>query len=187
MKLNMTLKTGLVLTALALWLLPQLAKAQGDLIVNGDFNMNAAGWTLIGSSSYDAKNGNPPGEVDFGDSQGTVSQTINSLTPGFIYNLSGDYRANGAGGTSTDYSFGVSLDGVFLFETATPTNSNWYSFNFKYSATSSSTVLSLSQISGVYYDIDNIVMYAVPEPGVLDLLGMGGLAFLWHRRKAKLA
>jgi PEP-CTERM motif len=26
---------------------------------------------------------------------------------------------------------------------------------------------------------------AIPEPGVLGLLGLGGLAFLWHRRKAK--
>ena len=26
---------------------------------------------------------------------------------------------------------------------------------------------------------------AVPEPGVLGLFGLGGLAFLWHRRKMK--
>ena len=26
---------------------------------------------------------------------------------------------------------------------------------------------------------------AIPEPGVLGLLGLGGLAFFWHRRKAK--
>jgi hypothetical protein len=26
---------------------------------------------------------------------------------------------------------------------------------------------------------------AVPEPGVLSLIGLGGLGFLWHRRKAK--
>ena len=26
---------------------------------------------------------------------------------------------------------------------------------------------------------------AIPEPGVLGLFGLGGLAFLWHRRKAK--
>jgi hypothetical protein len=26
---------------------------------------------------------------------------------------------------------------------------------------------------------------AIPEPGVLGLLGLGGLVFLWHRRKAK--
>jgi hypothetical protein len=26
---------------------------------------------------------------------------------------------------------------------------------------------------------------AIPEPGVLSLFGLGGLAFLWHRRKAK--
>lgn len=26
---------------------------------------------------------------------------------------------------------------------------------------------------------------AIPEPGVLGLLGLGGVAFLWHSRKAK--
>ena len=39
-------------------------------------------------------------------------------------------------------------------------------------------------INGEYpqFAIDATV---IPEPGVLGLLGLGGLAFLWHRRKAK--
>ena len=37
---------------------------------------------------------------------------------------------------------------------------------------------------------DNLALFAlnattIPEPGVLSMLGLGGLAFLWHRRKAK--
>jgi hypothetical protein len=186
MKQHRTLKIIIVLTALVLSLLPQLAKAQGNLVVNGGFDTNAGGWTLTGSGRYDAKNGNPPGEVDFGGSEGAASQTINSLTPEFIYNVSGDYQAIVAGGASTNnYSFGVSLEDVFLFGTATPTNSNWYSFNFQYKATSSSTVLSLSQISGVYYNIDNIAMYAVPEPSSLCLIGLGGImsAMLFRKRR----
>jgi hypothetical protein len=163
-----------------------MATAQGNLVVNGGFDANAGGWTLTGSGRYDAKNGNPSGEVDFGGSEGAASQAINSLTPEFIYNVSGDYQAIVAGGTSTNnYSFGVSLDDVFLFGTATPTNSNWYSFNFQYTATSSSTVLSLSQISGVYYNIDNIAMYAVPEPSSLCLIALGGImsAMLFRKRR----
>src|ERR1035441_9722597 len=180
------MKIAIVLTLLTLLYLPRFRDAQGNLVVNGGFDANAGGWTLTGSGRYDAKNGNPSGEVDFGGSEGAASQTINSLTPELIYNVSGDYQAIVSGGTSThNYSFGVSLDDVFLFGTATPTNSNWYSFNFQYTATSSSTVLSLSQISGVYYNIDNISMYAIPEPDVLGLLGLGSVAFFWHRRKSR--
>jgi len=175
-----------VLTTLMFSCFTQSVTAQGNLVVNGGFTTNANGWTLTGSARYDAKNGNPPGEIDFGGSEGTASQTINSLTPGFIYNVSGDYQAIVAGGTSTNnYSFGVSLDDVFLFGTATPTNSNWYSFSFDYTATSSSALLSLSQISGVYYDIDNIAMYAVPEPSAMSLilLGSGVLFYVRTRKK----
>ena len=180
------MKIAIVLTILTLLYLPRMATAQGNLVVNGGFDANAGGWTLTGSGRYDAKNGNPSGEVDFGGSEGAASQAINSLTPEFIYNVSGDYQAIVAGGTSTNnYSFGVSLDDVFLFGTATPTNSNWYSFNFQYTATSSSTVLSLSQISGVYYNIDNISMYAVPEPSSLCLIALGGImsAMLFRKRR----
>ena len=99
----------------------------------------------------------------------------------------------GLGKNKTDDSFGVALDGVFLFETVVPTDSNWHSFSFDYTATSTSALLSLeAQINGTYddysYGIDNIAMYAVPEPNSLCLMGAGGMMsalFFRHRRKAR--
>jgi hypothetical protein len=107
------------------------------------------------------------------------------LTPGFVYTVSGDYRNISLGGTSTNYSFGVSIDSVFLFETAPPTNSNWYSFNFEYTATSTSALLKLSQIDANWYAIDNISMEVVPEPNSLCLIGIGGIigAMFFKNRK----
>ncbi len=41
--------------------------------------------------------------------------------------------------------------------------------------------------SNPLYDFSEFAINAtpIPEPGVLSLFGLGGLAFLWHRRKAK--
>jgi len=195
----MTLKTGMILTALALSCLPQWAVAQDNLVVNGGFDTSAAGWTVTNSDlgGYSSKNGNPPGSFILDSLSPSlsiypaISQTINSLTPGTIYLVSGEYR-KGSGTDVSDYSFGVALDGVFLFEAVAPTNSNWYGFNFQYTAASSSALLSLSsQINGsdFSYVIDNISMEAVPEPNSLCLIGIGGIMsamFFRSRRKSSL-
>ncbi len=196
MKPYMTLKTYIVLTSLALLLLPQLATAQGNFVFNGDFDTSAAGWmiTNIFGSGYESTSGNPPGDVSlFGpvspSTSPTASQTINGLIIGAIYNVSGDYREIGGKNSPTDNSFGVALDGVFLFETAAPADYKWYSFNFDYTATSTSALLSLeAQINGTdyAYAIDNISMEAVPEPSSLCLIGVGGIIstmFFRNRRK----
>ena len=49
----MTLKTYIVLTALALSCFPQLITAQGNLVVNGGFDTNADGWTAVNISQGD--------------------------------------------------------------------------------------------------------------------------------------
>jgi hypothetical protein len=40
--------------------------------------------------------------------------------------------------------------------------------------------------SSTKFELDNIVFSpsSIPEPSILGLLGLGGLAFFWHRRKA---
>lgn len=192
MKLHTKVILRMGIVVLVLSYLPQFAAAQGNLVYNGGFEISSNGtnpddWILSNAAYYNAKNGNPAPDVVL-QFLGTASQTINSLNPGTIYVVSGDYQGE-PGGSSIIPSFGVAFDGVYMFETASPTNLNWYSFNFEYAATSSSAVLSLSQINlaGNGYSIDNIAMYVVPEPSAwsLILLGSGLLicvrARLWRR------
>lgn len=200
MKPHLTLKTCIVSSALVFWLLPQRATAQGNLVVNGSFDTNASGWVITNTSGFGYQSilGNPGGFVLLDNiapspsTDPTASQTINGLIPGAIYSISGDYekqKDRGATVTpSTDNSFGVAMDGVFLFEAASSTNLDltWYSFNFLYTASSSSVLLSLSsQINGtgVSYGIDNISMIAVPEPTETALIFLGSGVFIYVRTR----
>ena len=169
----------------------QSVLAQGNLVVNGSFDTDTSDWILTNGASYNALFGNPAGSValDNPDSKNapTASQEINSLTPGTLYVVSGDYMRGAISGV-TDSGFAVALDGVYLFETTASTSYIWYHFSFDYTATSTSALLSLSTPigeKGNSYTFDNIAMYAVPEPGSLCLIGMGGImgAMLFRNRR----
>ena len=119
-----------ILISLMLLSFAQSATAQGNLVVNGGFDTDASGWTITnvsGGGGYVSFVGNPAGSVYLNNPSlppvPTASQTINSLTPGVLYIVSGDYQ-KAAGKNVTGNSFGVALDGVFLFETAAPADSN---------------------------------------------------------------
>jgi PEP-CTERM motif len=191
------MKTMIALTVSMLSFLPQWIMAQGNLVVNGGFDTDASGWTLtnVSSDGYQSSTGNPPGSVLLYNSSSlaasTASQEINSLILGDLYIISGDYELAGRKDV-TDNSFGVQLNGLFLFETAAPADFNWHSFNFEYTATSTSALLSLSAElngTGTSYIIDNISMEVIPEPNSLCLIGIGGIAsaiFFKSRRKSLL-
>jgi len=186
----LVLAAEIFLTALALLCLAPSANAQGNMVVNGGFDTDASGWVLtnIGSGGgYHSSFGNPPGSVvlDYPSSPDvpTASQEINGLTPGGLYIFSGQYRAI-AGKDFTDNSFGVALDGVFLFEATAPGDSNWHDFNFDYTATSANALLGLSaQINGTgfSYGIDNIAIYAILEPSAWSLIFLGSGVLLLVR------
>jgi|SRR5208282_4240934 len=190
-------KTGMgILTILISSCFTQFVTAQGyiNLVSNGGFDTDASGWTITNvgiGGGYTTYLGNPPGSVDlynplFGSSypSPTASQEINSLTPRQFYTVSGDY--SGGGKDTVDNSFGVALNGVFLFETNAPPTSGWYTFSFEYMATSTSALLSLeAQINGTDYSyaIDNIAMYEIPEPSGISLISLGvGVAIYVRRR-----
>jgi hypothetical protein len=102
-----------------------------------------------------------------------IFQTITGLTPGTTYSISGDYAfSDDFHDTSTNASFGVALDGVFMFEASKPAAPVWLSFNFPYTPASTSALLSLvAQRNGttVGYGIDNIAI-TVPEPSAFCIL-----------------
>jgi hypothetical protein len=188
MKSFEALKALLPMTALVLSSFSQFAAAQGNLVVNGGFDTDASGWTIANvnvaaGGGYKTNVGNPPGSVLLYNpsipSPPTASQTVTSLMPGAIYVISGDY-ANAAGKDVTQDSFGVAINGVFMFESAALPDNGWHSFNFDFTATSTSALLSLeAQLNGSdrpYY-IDNISVQQTPEPAnLLWLVGLGGIA-----------
>ncbi|MGH7993515.1 MAG: hypothetical protein ACREDQ_08365 [Limisphaerales bacterium] len=179
--------------ALMLLLAQDRVAGQGNLVINGDFDGNASSWTLTNISAgfgYQSLEGDPGGCVALDGPNSlsafpNASQTITSLTPGAIYIVSGNYRK--MKGASPDYSFGVAMDGVFFFEAVStvPVDLTWYSFSFQYTANSPSSVLSLSSElngMGVSYAIDNIAMYAAPEPSAAWFILLGGWVLIYARR-----
>jgi PEP-CTERM motif len=174
-----------IMIIIALIFLPRLLEAQGNLIFNGSFNTNADGWTLSGLAYFNVKNGNPSPDVVL--ENGTLNQTISSLDSGMVYAISGDYQGTPAG-SSINYSISVTLNGVAVFYAPVPTDLNWAHFEFQYTATSSSAIISISQINqpDVGYSVDNVAMYAVPEPSTLSFLFLGsGILFYVRPRNKK--
>jgi hypothetical protein len=176
--------TGMaVLIILMLSCFAQTATAQGNLVVNGGFDTDSSGWTTnVSSGYYEPLKGDPAGCFTL---YGSISQTVNSLTPGFSYFVSGIYDVDGEG-VGGPASLAVAINGVSL-DNIRPRNYPWQSFSFIYTATSSSVVLSLTGTRAPFR-IDDIAMYAVPEPNSLCLMGVGGMMsalFFRHRRKAR--
>jgi hypothetical protein len=190
------MKVSFLLQGLALLALPNLAVAQGNLVFNGSFDSNASGWTIIntpGGFGYSSVAGNPGGGVLLDNispsslSDPTASQTISSLTPGMIYVFSGDYQQgkDRGGGSPTDASFGVAVDGVVLFAALGPGSFAWQHFSFSYTAFFPGATLSISSQmngTGISYAIDNIHMQAVPEPSVLSLSLLSVWGLIIYRR-----
>jgi hypothetical protein len=191
------MKTYLILLT-AMWVATCADRAlgQGNLVVNGTFDTDALGWSFMNGNSYfDIKGGNPPGSVVLDEftpsgSDPTISQTVGSLSTAETYVVTGEYRRFTDRGTGlpTELSFGVAIDGIFLFESADPQDLDWHTFSFLYTANAPSALLSLSAQrngTGVAYSIDNIVIQ-VPEPSSLGLLGLGAAAYsiLARRRRS---
>jgi hypothetical protein len=176
----------------------QIVQAQGNLVINGGFDTSATGWTItniVGNGGYESVyGGNPPGDIlldgmlngNFVFINPTASQTINGLISGVTYEVSGQYNNVAYRDSPSDLSFGVAIDGVFLFEAAEePEKNNWRTFNIFYTATSSSATLSLSaQINGtsIPYEIDNISMQKTPEPSAISLILLGSGVLFYVRR-----
>ncbi len=164
------MKAHIFLNILAVCMISQLAKAQGNLVVNGGFDTSTSSWTLtnVSGSGYVPAGGDPPGCLYLSSVSTlvvpTASQQITNLAPASLYVVSGEYRSGGKNFATN--SFGVALDGVYTFVASSPADYNWHSFSFKYAATSTSTLLSVAaQLNGTGYPyyIDNIVMQPIPS------------------------
>ena len=90
-----------ILTILLLSCFIQSVAAQGNLIVNGGFDTDTSGWVITNvevdaGGGYSSSFGNPAGSVFLYNLSfayiPTASQEINSLTPGQLYIVLGDYQ-----------------------------------------------------------------------------------------------
>jgi endoglucanase len=158
----MNAKTCFLLAALAFSCAAPPAAAQVNLVVNGGFDTGISGWTTNASSGYyESLKGNPGGCFTLLSS---ISQSVTGLVPGSRYIVSGSYDIEGGNIVSTP-SFGVAIDGAFLYEVA-PADYAWHDFAFSYTATSSTAVLGLAaQINGTsdVYRVDNVAIQPAPS------------------------
>jgi hypothetical protein len=184
-----------VLIAWAIFLMPRLVAAQGNLVVNGSFTSGGGGaWTVTNAPGFAfAFEGNPghcapldnPTPSDSTDP--TISQTVHGLTPGVVYAVSGQYRfgKDRGGGSPADPNFGVAIDGLFLFETLVPHDAVWRDFVFLHTATSPSVVLSLSaqrNYTGVSCFVDNVALQPFPSLAA-NVVGQN-IVVKWHTNVA---
>ena len=174
------------------------ASASENLIINGGFNGNADGWIItdtFGGFGFTPVLGNPGGNVlldSFNptlETDPTATQTVADLVPGSTYLISGDYKPGKLRGSDLPIgqSFGVAMDGEYIFTTHAPADFTWRQFSVLYVATSPTSVVTLSsQINGTgsTYAIDNIAMHVIPEPRSLVIALAGVCAIAVYSRRA---
>ncbi len=164
------------------------------------------GWTVIGGTSGDGlawlPNGNSYGVStpfgnDFLDLTGYhdnapyfgVSQSISTVV-GQAYTLSLDL---GVDESNSLYSGPIAVQVMAgpvtqtLTDTSTGTGNIWTAFNVNFTATSTSTTISIQGTQGnQYIGLDNVSVAAVPEPSTLIMVGMATMivgACSWARRR----
>jgi hypothetical protein len=136
-------------------------------VVNGGFDTDLSGWTTNASSGYYTAKGNPGACFELTSSTTnicTISQTVHGLVPSHEYVVSESYSIDG-GNASPNPSFGVAMDGVYLFQVVAA-GYQWTNFSFRYLAVTSSVTLSLAtHINGTLYAyrVDNIAMQQIPS------------------------
>jgi len=130
---------------------------------------------------------------------GNGGDTWNGATnEGVEVNLGGTYDTSAPGGTQSQAYTGGQTDVVHYdnYADSIPSHgfSGWQAVQMLFTATSSSEVLNLETISTSSSEppfalVDNLQMFAVPEPATwtMMILGIGGLGVLSRRQRATTA
>jgi len=191
--IKINIKISLVLITMMLLISLESVRAQGNLILNGTFDTDLSGWTIVNDVEWYSY---PPGgewATIYGSgnpsSLSSISQTIYNLDVGTTYIVSGDYLSILS---PTGYSLGVSVDdGVPQFYYGGNEGGSqvpWQNFSFSFTASSPTVTLKFTAFDYSVKDwvaIDNISMFAVPEPNTLCLLGMGATSALFFLRRRR--
>ena len=172
------------------------ASADANLITNGDFSGGPTipGWTLTGDSSFTfVVTGGTPPQASYllagPPSTAELSQTFSTVS-GQQYLISFDLQAQtGTDNTSSGTAFlGANFDGVGNIFSTTSTVFGWTTFSFTETALMTTSTLSFDYTNpSSFYDLTNVSVTAVPEPGVYAMMGIGLLlmAFVVRHRRNK--
>lgn len=117
------------------------------------------------------------------DGSSSISQTL-ATTTNQGYLLSFDL-ANDNGGLPPINSFLVSLGNVTAFSFTNAADQNYIHYQYTFVASGSGTPLQFSGANdNSYFELDNVVVAAVPEPstGALLLLGIMAIGIVFRRR-----
>lgn len=120
---------------------------------------------------------------------GAITQTISGLTVGKTYDLTFNWAAAqqyGFYGATTEQwqvSLGGNTQSTAVYSLPSQGFSGWMSASLAYTATAATETLSFLAVgapNGVppFSLLTNVSMVAIPEPGVIALLGIGLLTFL---------
>jgi hypothetical protein len=190
----MTLKRKLLfLSAVVGLVLPSLALADLNLVVNGGFETgDFTGWTTQFDPSYPqyvvtspAHTGAYAAQIagyDFGPD--ILSQTI-ATTPGQIYNFSFWRYQEGPADPTT--SLTVTWDGATIFSEVNPANADYgvyQGFSASVTGTGSDLLAFTSVNNPSYTYLDDVSVAQTPEPGFYGVMAMGlcGLVVAVRRR-----
>ncbi len=164
-----------------------------NLILNGTFDAGTANWTVSGVDGAGGirADGNPGNAFVLNAGGGSVdpeiSQVVGGLNPGWVYTLTGDFRAyHTTRGPSTN-AFSVQIDStIWDFDQPLPLRT-WGTFSLQFTATAASqTIRLIGERYGSDYStqVDNISLVpAVPEPSSALALAGGFAGLLGMRRR----
>jgi PEP-CTERM motif len=167
------------------------AHAAANLVTNGGFETgDFTGWTQTGNSSFNGVQCPGPGPTVFEGncsaffgpvgSTGGISQAINGLATGALYQISFAFEPDGG----VPSSFSASFGGTSLLSLTNPPASAYQLLTFNVHATGVSETLAFNFQDDPGFLFLDAARVSVPEPGTLALMGIG-LAGLWAGRKRK--